>query len=284
MNARIQSALFGVKSMHRNTLAIGCESPLARGRSRNTARNAAFSIPTPSFGGSDGMAQAMPATPRVPRSLTPIRAAAPCESGTAVVYQAQLAGGLLTAKTLKSCTKCGIEKPFSNFYKQSDKKDGHQSSCKACSAADRGSYYVSKQDKRRAASLAWRAANLERSTATTAAWREANRERNEATKAAYVAANPELARIYKHNRRAKIIAVGGKLSSGLSEKLFHLQKGKCPCCGEPLGNDYHLDHKMPLALGGANIDDNMQLLRAACNLQKHAKHPVDFMLSRGFLL
>jgi len=28
----------------------------------------------------------------------------------------------------------------------------------------------------------------------------------------------------------------------------------------------------------------MQLLNAICNLQKHAKHPVDFMQERGFLL
>ena len=78
-----------LKFMHRKTIAVGCESPLARGVSRNTARDAAFSIQATSFGGSDGMAQAMPVTLRVPRSSTPIRAAAPRGSGTAVVHQAQ---------------------------------------------------------------------------------------------------------------------------------------------------------------------------------------------------
>lgn len=185
---------------------------------------------------------------------------------------------------MKTCTKCGNEKAFSCFYKQSGRKDGYQSSCKACSAIDRASYYADNQETRRATSLAWRAANLERSTATTAAWREANQAQNEATRAAYIAANPEAFRLYRHNRRAKIIAIGGKLSSGLSAKLFQLQKGKCPCCGEHLGEGYHLDHKMPLALGGENADANMQLLRKTCNLQKHAKHPVDFMQERGFLL
>lgn len=87
-----------VKSTHRNTLAVGCESPLARGISRNTARYAAFSIPATSFGGSDGMAPAMSVTLRVPRPLTPIRAAAPCESGTAVVNQIQLNGRLMKYK------------------------------------------------------------------------------------------------------------------------------------------------------------------------------------------
>ena len=78
-----------VKYKHRNTLAVGCESPLARGMSRNTARHAAFSISATNFGGSDGMASAMSVTLRVPRSSTPIRAAAPRGSGTAVVHQAQ---------------------------------------------------------------------------------------------------------------------------------------------------------------------------------------------------
>jgi hypothetical protein len=41
---------------------------------------------------------------------------------------------------------------------------------------------------------------------------------------------------------------------------------------------------MPLAKGGTNTDNNMQLLKATCNQQKHAKDPVEFMQSRGFLI
>jgi 5-methylcytosine-specific restriction endonuclease McrA len=80
------------------------------------------------------------------------------------------------------------------------------------------------------------------------------------------------------------MASGGKLSPDLAERLYELQGGKCACCGKPLGEKYHLDHIMPLALGGANTDDNMQLLTARCNIQKSAKHPIDFMQERGFLL
>jgi 5-methylcytosine-specific restriction endonuclease McrA len=87
------------------------------------------------------------------------------------------------------------------------------------------------------------------------------------------------------NRRARKNASAGKLSFNLAEKLFKLQHGKCACgCKKHLGKDYHLDHIMPLALGGANTDNNIQLLRKQCNWQKHAKHPIDFMQSRGFLL
>ena len=95
-------------------------------------------------------------------------------------------------------------------------------------------------------------------------------------------ANPSALRIQSENRRFR--KDGGKLSRGLAEKLFRLQRGRCACCGLPLGKRYHLDHVMPLALGGKNEDKNIQLLRQRCNSQKKAKHPIDFMRSRGFLL
>lgn len=76
----------------------------------------------------------------------------------------------------------------------------------------------------------------------------------------------------------------GSLSTNIVARLHKAQRGLCVCCRLALGNDYHLDHIMPLALGGKNTDDNVQLLRRVCNLNKHAKHPVDFMQERGFLL
>lgn len=67
----------------------GCESPKARGAEPQPARYAAFLFLN-RLGGSNGEAQASPVTLRVPRSLTPVRAAAQCESWSAVVHQAQL--------------------------------------------------------------------------------------------------------------------------------------------------------------------------------------------------
>ena len=135
-----------------------------------------------------------------------------------------------------------------------------------------------------AAVTAWQAANPERAKANNSAWKAANPEKHIASANKWAAENPEARRVHRQNRRARKKEAGGMLSVGLSAKLFKLQKGKCPCCKQPLGDDYHMDHKMPLALGGTNTDDNMQLLRQRCNNQKSAKHPVDFMQSRGFLL
>lgn len=131
---------------------------------------------------------------------------------------------------------------------------------------------------------AWKAANPESSKAASAAWKAANPERRKSTYAAWAAANPDAVRIKSQNRRAKKCINGGKLSKGLTAKLFGLQRGMCPCCKQPLGDDYHLDHIKPIAMGGRNEDSNIQLLRSTCNLSKSAKHPIDFMQSRGFLI
>ena len=165
----------------------------------------------------------------------------------------------------KVCTKCRTEKSFDAFSKRAASKDGMQSQCKQCK-------------------LDWQSSNPEKVKANTAKWRASNPERYLSLVAASREANRGAFRAYEQNRRAKIRAIGGKLSAGLAKKLYELQRGKCPCCAQPLGNNYHLDHKMPLGLGGAHCDENMQLLRQQCNNEKHVKHPVDFMQSRGFLL
>lgn len=126
-----------------------------------------------------------------------------------------------------------------------------------------------------------------------------NREQNRLRKAVYSAANsakivakvaawrklnPAAHRISDHNRRATVNKYGGVLTRGLADKLFKLQRGKCVCCGMSLKDGYHMDHIVPLALGGLNVDSNIQLLRPRCNNQKSMKHPIKFMQERGLLL
>ncbi len=115
-------------------------------------------------------------------------------------------------------------------------------------------------------------------------YRSENPDRVKAQFSAWVKANPESNRVRVQNRRARRIANGGEISKGLVDRLLVLQQGRCPCCGDLLGTDYHLDHITPLAKGGSNSDNNMQLLKRICNMQKHAKDPIDFMQERGFLL
>ena len=152
------------------------------------------------------------------------------------------------------------------------------------SAIRTSAYYKKNRDQISKINTAWRQRNADLVKRAGAAWNEANRERVREIKRAWELRNPEHRRLNDQNRRARLRRDGGRLSKGLSARLFKLQKGKCPCCGKPLGSNYHLDHIIPIAGGGPNTDDNIQLLRARCNIQKHSKHPVEFMQSRGFLL
>lgn len=145
-------------------------------------------------------------------------------------------------------------------------------------------YRANNLERYKAYSVAWAKANPEKIKASSNLYRKSNLEKVNAATAIWAKNNPELRRISQQNRTAKKREVGGTLSRGLSAKLFKLQRGTCPPCGRPLGDNFHMDHVIPLALDGPNIDSNMQLLCKPCNLSKHAKHPIDFMQSRGFLL
>jgi 5-methylcytosine-specific restriction endonuclease McrA len=140
-----------------------------------------------------------------------------------------------------------------------------------------------RKERRLAALKKYEDANPEKLKESQRKYKAAHPEKRKTTVASWQKRNPEALRIKQQNRRAQKF-LGGGVSKGIQKKLFDLQRGLCPCCLMPLGEDYHLDHRMPLALGGEHEDRNMQLLRAICNLQKSAKHPVDFMQSRGFLL
>lgn len=145
-------------------------------------------------------------------------------------------------------------------------------------------WYVANHERARATGAAYRAANREKCRAVTSSWAAANPEKKRSTNAAWKASNKEKLRIYKHNRRARELNAGGTLSHGLADKLFKLQRGKCACCHISIAGGNHMDHVIPLALDGPNKDWNMQLLCPPCNLSKGAKHPIDFMQSKGLLL
>jgi 5-methylcytosine-specific restriction endonuclease McrA len=143
---------------------------------------------------------------------------------------------------------------------------------------------VDNKERVKATNLAWRAANIDKMRAADSARYKANSEKRRAQSKAWATANPEACRIIKQNRNARKLGNGGNLSKGLSAKLLKLQQGRCACCGEHLGDNFHLDHIVPLVLGGANEDWNIQLLRAKCNMEKHTSDPIDFMQRKGMLL
>lgn len=140
------------------------------------------------------------------------------------------------------------------------------------------------KDKKRMNDKQWEDNNRDKVRAKNARYKLRNADKVKAKDAKRRAANPGANRIHQQNRRARQHSSHGTLSKDLVARLFKLQRGKCACCNKPLDKTHHVDHILPLVLGGANDDLNIQLLHATCNQQKGGKHPVEFMQSRGLLL
>lgn len=95
---------------------------------------------------------------------------------------------------MKTCSKCGQEKPFSEFHK--DAQRGYKPACKACRKAESAARYAENTERLRAEQARKYRENPEKRNAATAAWRERNAEKVKATRAAYRAAHTEQRKEY----------------------------------------------------------------------------------------
>lgn len=91
--------------------------------------------------------------------------------------------------------------------------------------------------------------------------------------------NPESYAAARANRRSMKFVNGGRHTAKDIRNLFEEQEGLCKSCGACLvENSYHVDHIIPLILGGKNSKDNLQLLCPTCNLRKGSLRPEEWEL------
>ena len=132
--------------------------------------------------------------------------------------------------------------------------------------------------------LARARANRQRRSDLSRVWRQANPDKVREAAARYAAKYPEKTKMVRARRRAKKRNAIGSHSAAEVQRLFSLQRGKCPICHCKLPKAFHEDHIVPLARGGSDSIENIQLTCGTCNVRKHAKDPIVFMQERGFLL
>jgi 5-methylcytosine-specific restriction endonuclease McrA len=112
-----------------------------------------------------------------------------------------------------------------------------------------------------------------RDSAGDAAYRLKHHDKVRAANVKWYAANRDRYSLYVRNRRVRMLGAAGTHNQKDIAELFKSQSGACAGCACCLAAGWHVDHVMPLVLGGSNWPSNLQLLCPACNLRKGAKHP-----------
>jgi 5-methylcytosine-specific restriction endonuclease McrA len=186
----------------------------------------------------------------------------------------------------KLCTRCGEWKKRDEFCKNPGGKGGLSTWCKSCKKAYDREYQSKRVEERREANIKWMKSHKDQiREARRKAYKENPNVFREKTRNWYAlhpdemakrtrrwrSANPDKGAEYHSNRRAREKGNGGKVTAKEWRDLCERYGNKCLGCGRT-GVKLHLDHVVPLVLGGRNVIDNVQPLCKSCNSKKGAKH------------
>lgn len=180
----------------------------------------------------------------------------------------------------KRCTKCGEVKSLGEFYPDARRNLGVASRCKECRRAAAAEKWAADPNRARAAQQAYRAPIRDCISAYNAAYRAANQERRRAYNTAYRAANRGTPRDACELYRARRVAA--TIERVYRAKVWDRDGGVCYLCGlsaDP--NNWHLDHIVPLARGGAHAYRNVAVTHPACNLSKGTKTVLTYWENDG---
>lgn len=133
--------------------------------------------------------------------------------------------------------------------------------------------YVNDPEKFKARVKAFRDANPDKHIASSLAWAAANPEKVRAYKRKYDEANPNMRREITRRRRARRAGNGAEPYSELA--IYERDGGRSKHCNvhlplEPRAG-WHIDHIVPISLGGPDTEANVQLSCPACNRKKCAR-------------
>src|SRR3972149_6292312 len=161
-----------------------------------------------------------------------------------------------------------------------ENKEQHRANARRWAAAN--------VDKVRAITLKCKWKHIERSRAYSREYARNHREQKKEADKNRKANNPErakeLSRLrYQRNRdtylartrnyRARKREAAGTHTAADTKKQYTMQKGLCWWCSYELGQQYHVDHRIPLARGGSNGPENIVISCPSCNTSRRDKLP-----------
>lgn len=175
---------------------------------------------------------------------------------------------------MKICSKCSIEKPFTDFAKDSKNKSGLRAYCKSCCKIMRDKYYAENNEKVKEINRKWKINNTKRNKEINATNRlifrsnPANASTIKKYKKTYREKYPEKSYADKQKRRAMQKRAYPKFADKqILEKIYKYAKQL-----NNQGFNIHVDHIVPLSgrtVSGLHVEWNLQIISAKENLTKN---------------
>lgn len=176
---------------------------------------------------------------------------------------------------MKTCSKCKLAKPLTEFGRDKKMKDGVRYCCKQCNNAASIAWALAYPDRKKAARIKYITTNPEANAASKAVYRKNNKEKIAVSNAQYRKENPEKNTAYGASYRAKkALATPAWLSQEQSVEIADFYK-----MAKELENVFpwkqHIDHIVPIKhskVCGLHVPWNLQILSVKANLEKGNKH------------
>jgi len=180
---------------------------------------------------------------------------------------------------MKTCTKCNIEKPYSDFYKNKNRGDGHNNECKKCKREMDRNYYLKNKDKIKERSKEWAINNKDKQKEYYKDYLKLNRDKVNEYKnnwskkrrnkdSLYKLKQTIRSRIYLsliYNKVKKNKKTTHYLGCALSEYKNYLQSRFKEGMSWDNHGEWHIDHIIPLA--SANTEEELISLFHYTNTQ-----------------
>lgn len=149
----------------------------------------------------------------------------------------------------KRCSKCGVDKPLSEYHRDRQKADGHTPVCKACRRVCNRAYYQKNRPRRVEHKRQYYRHNRQASLATTRDYYRSHR-----------AAEAERRRRWRL-RHPDAHAAGARVRRAIRQGQLHPEP--CEACGATKRIDaHHEDYSKPL---------DVQWLCRSCHKRLHAE-------------
>lgn len=193
-------------------------------------------------------------------------------------------GCTFLTETIKICNKCGEEKPNTDefFGKNLSRKDGLEYFCKECAKIIHDTWYQKNREKEIKRVTDWVKENREKSREYKRRWREKNQEAMKLARKNWKLAHPEKLIEYKHRQRAILRGLDEHYTEQDILDLIEESENRCFYCGIEL-DDFHIEHKTPLGIGGSDVKENLALSCADCNYEKHMKTAEEYFEYRKLI-